>query len=235
MKKYLFCAGLCSGFFFLGTRAQTASGKPAAPPAGVKPAAQTATAKSGVPSTAPKPIPQPTVVNPIVQSNVIKQTSTPVIPQPVTTPGAVTPFLPAKIAGTVTLKTPVGVAGQANGIKTGIILVSVDTTIHSNPRNPLPDGKMAYLSIDFSNVTGTSQMEVASGKLMAWVFDKAGKQVPVTDQVLKSIRADMEGNTIADLIVKVPYRLKTDNNIYTIHFHWESPDKQKNIDILTSK
>lgn len=148
---------------------------------------------------------------------------------------APTPFLPAKTAATAVLKTPAGLAGQANGIKTGNILVSIDTTIQSNPRNPLPNGKMAYLSIDMMNVTGISQLEFASGKQFAWLFDKAGKPVPPTAALLKSIRADMEKNSIDELILKIPYRLKTDKNIYTIHYRWESPDKSKNIDFLTSK
>ncbi|MEJ7611204.1 MAG: hypothetical protein WKF88_08515 [Ferruginibacter sp.] len=143
--------------------------------------------------------------------------------------------LPAKLKTTLTLKAPVGVAGQANGMKSGLILVTVDTTIRSNPKNPLPNGNMAYLSIDFTGLTGATQMEIASGKELFWVFDKAGKEVQISNKVLHRIKATMEASSIVDMTVKIPYRLKTDNNIYTIHFRWESPDKSKNIDILTSK
>lgn len=241
MKKYLFCLGLCTPFFSLSSNAQAVAVKP--PVTTVKPVAQT---------TAVKPVAQPTTVKPVSATTTTVKAVTPTatvkpvaqsvasaakpLVQPAPVPGSSTPFLPAKIAGTIVLKTPVGVAGQANGIKAGnIILVSVDTTIHSNPRNPLPDGKMAYLSIEIPNISGTTQMEILAGKQMAWVFDKAGKQVPITDQVLKSIRAAMEDNLVDCMIVKIPYRLKTDKNIYTIHYRWESPDKRKNVDILTSK
>ena len=37
--------------------------------------------------------------------------------------------LPPKIAGTVLLKTPVGTIAQANGLKSGLISVAVDTNI----------------------------------------------------------------------------------------------------------
>ena len=53
--------------------------------------------------------------------------------------------LPPKIAGTVLLKTPVGTIAQANGIKTGLITVAVDTNIRVNP-------KYAYLAIDLAQV-----------------------------------------------------------------------------------
>ncbi len=144
-------------------------------------------------------------------------------------------ILPVKLKTTITLKAPVGVAGQANGMRSGIIIVNVDTTIRSNPKNPMPDGRMAYLSIDFTGLTGATQMEIASGKESFWVFDKAGKEVVLSNKVLHRIKATMEASSIVDMTVKVPYRLKTDKNIYTIHYRWESPDKSKNIDILTSK
>ena len=253
MKKYLVCLGLCTPFFSLSSKAQTAAVKPpvttvksVAPTAAVKPPAQTTTKPVSTTTTTVKPVTQPATVKPVAQpvaaavKPVAQPTATkpvvqPAAVQPATTSGTTTPFLPAKIAGTIVLKTPVGVAGQANGLKAGNILVSVDTTIHSNPRNPLPDGKMAYLSIDIINMTGTSQMEVLSGKQMFWVFDKAGKQVLMSSQLLKSIKAAMEDNIIDCMTVKIPYRLKTDKNIYTIHYRWESPDKRKNVDILTSK
>ena len=145
-----------------------------------------------------------------------------------------TPFLPAKTAATVVLKTPAGLAGQANGIKAGSILVSVDTTIQSNPRSPLPNGKMAYLSIDISGITGTSQEDILSGNNFFWVFDKTGKPVQVTAAILKKVNA-ADNSNIVNMTIKIPYRLKTDKNIYTIHYRWESKDKLRNMDMLTSK
>ena len=137
-------------------------------------------------------------------------------------------ILPAKLKGTITLKAPAGVAGQANGIKSGAIVAGVDTSIRVNP-------KMAYISIDFTALTGATQMEILSGKESYWIFDKAGKQVALTEKVLHSVKAAMENTTVCDMKVRVPYRLKTDKNLYTVHYKWESPDKSKNIDILTTK
>jgi hypothetical protein len=137
-------------------------------------------------------------------------------------------FLPAKIPGTTTLKTPTGVAGQANGVKSGPIAVAIDTAIRVNP-------KLAYLCLDFSALTGATQMEILSGKESYWVYDKAGKQVAMNDKVLHSVKAAMENSSVCDMKVRVPFRQKGDKNIYTIHYKWESPDKSKNIDIVTSK
>ena len=45
----------------------------------------------------------------------------------------------------------------------------------------------------------------------------------------------MESNGIVDLKFRIPYRLKTDKNNYTIHYRWESKDKSRNMDFLTTK
>jgi hypothetical protein len=37
------------------------------------------------------------------------------------------------------------------------------------------------------------------------------------------------------MLIKIPFRLKTDKNIYTIHYRWENKDKRKNLDLLTTK
>lgn len=145
------------------------------------------------------------------------------------------PVLPAKVAGTNTLKLPVGVIGQTQVIRSGNILVTVDTTIRSNPKNPKPNGLMAYLSIDFSGLTGSNQMEIQAGKQMFAVFDKAGKPVKINNEVLYRIKAAMENSSTCDLTIKVPYRLKTDKNLYTIHYRWEGPNRDKSIDIVTTK
>ena len=136
--------------------------------------------------------------------------------------------LPPKIAGTVVLKTPVGTIAQANGLKSGLITVAVDTNIRVNP-------KYAFLAIDLSQVTGSNQMDFLNGNNIFWVFDKAGKEVKIPLEVLKSVKAAMESNGIVDLKFRIPYRLKTDKNNYTIHYRWESKDKSRNMDFLTTK
>ena len=136
--------------------------------------------------------------------------------------------LPPKIAGTVVLKTPVGTIAQANGLKSGLITVAVDTNIRVNP-------KYAFLAIDLSQVTGSNQMDFLNGNNIFWVFDKAGKEVKIPFEVLKSVKAAMESTGIVDLKFRIPYRLKTDKNNYTIHYRWESKDKSRNMDFLTTK
>ena len=136
--------------------------------------------------------------------------------------------LPPKIAGTVLLKTPIGTIAQANGIKTGLITVAVDTNIRVNP-------KYAYLAIDLAQVTGSNQMDFLNGNNIFWVFDKAGKEVKIPLEVLKSVKAAMESTGIVDLKFRIPYRLKTDKNNYTIHYRWESKDKSRNMDFLMTK
>ena len=136
--------------------------------------------------------------------------------------------LPPKIGGTVVLKTPVGTIAQANGLKSGLITVAVDTNVRVNP-------KYAYLAIDLAQVTGSNQMDFLNGNNIFWVFDKAGKEVKIPLEVLKSVKAAMESTGIVDLKFRIPYRLKTDKNNYTIHYRWESKDKSRNIDFLTTK
>ena len=136
--------------------------------------------------------------------------------------------LPPKIAGTVVLKTAVGTIAQANGLKAALITVAVDTTIKVNP-------KYAYLAIDIAQVTGSNQMDFLNGNNIFWVFDKAGKEVKIPLVVLKSVKAAMESTGIVDLKFRIPYRLKTDKNSYTIHYRWESKDKSRNMDFLTTK
>ena len=136
--------------------------------------------------------------------------------------------LPIKLANTITLKTPVGTIAQANGLKSGLITVAVDTNISVNPM-------YAYLAIDMSQVTGSNQMDLLNGNNIFWVFDKAGKEVKIPLKVLKNVKAAMESTGIIDLKVRIPYRLKTDKNSYTIHYRWESKDKSRNMDFLTTK
>jgi hypothetical protein len=135
--------------------------------------------------------------------------------------------LPAKLATTTILKTPSGTTAQSNGLKSGTIVVTIDTTIRVNP-------KYAYLSVEFTNLTGTVQAEIVEGNNIFWVFDKAGKEIIIKEKFLKKISAAMGENT-SNMLIKIPFRLKTDKNIYTIHYRWENKDKRKNLDLLTMK
>ncbi len=67
------------------------------------------------------------------------------------------------------------------------------------------------------------------------MFDKVGKEVKIPIDVLKSVKAAMESTGIVDLKFRIPYRLKTDKKSYTIHYRWESKDKSRNMDFLTTK
>ena len=134
--------------------------------------------------------------------------------------------LPAKLATTVTLKATTGTTAQANGIKCNELKITIDTAIKVNP-------KYKYLSVDFDAITGTSQAELVEGTNTVWIFDKSGKEVMVKEKFLKKISAAM-GTNVAAMLIKIPYKLKTDKNNYTIHYRWESKDKRKNLDLLTT-
>jgi hypothetical protein len=135
--------------------------------------------------------------------------------------------LPAKLATTTVLKTPSGTTAQSNGLKCGNIIVTIDTSIRVNP-------KYTYLSVEFTNLTGTVQAEIVEGNNIFWVFDKAGKEIIIKEKFLKKISAAMGENT-SNMLIKIPFRLKTDKNVYTIHYRWENKDKRKNLDLLTMK
>jgi hypothetical protein len=137
------------------------------------------------------------------------------------------PVLPAKLKTTNTLVTAAGTTAQANGLKSGAIVVTLDTSIRVNP-------KYAYLSVDFTNITGVIQTEILAGNNVFWVFDKSGKEVIVKEKFLKKVSAAM-GESSSNMLIKIPFRLKTDKNIYTIKYRWESKDKSKNLDLLTTK
>ncbi len=136
-------------------------------------------------------------------------------------------ILPVKLKTTNVLQSPSGTTTQSNGLKCGAILVTIDTTIRVNP-------KYAYLSVEFTNLTGTVQAELVEGNNTFWVFDKAGKEIIIKEKFLKKISAAMGENT-SNMLIKIPFRLKTDKNIYTVHYRWENKDKRKNLDLLTTK
>jgi hypothetical protein len=135
--------------------------------------------------------------------------------------------LPVKLTTTTVFKTPSGTTAQSNGLKCGNIIVTLDTSIRVNP-------KYAYLSVEFTNLTGTVQAEIVEGINTFWVFDKAGKEIIIKEKFLKKISAAM-GESSSNMLIKIPFRLKTDKNIYTIHYRWENKDKRKNLDLLTTK
>ena len=133
--------------------------------------------------------------------------------------------LPAKLPTTVTLKATAGTTAQANGIKCNELKITTDTAIKVNP-------KYKYLSVDFDAILGTSQIELVEGTNTVWIFDKSGKEVIVKEKFLKKINAAM-GTNVAAMLIKIPYKLKTDKNNYTIHYRWESKDKKKNLDLIS--
>jgi hypothetical protein len=163
--------------------------------------------------TKPKVVSKPTVTAPVAVAPVVAKVINNAI-------------LPAKMPTTVTLVTPAGTTAQANGIKCGTIVVTLDTTIRVNP-------KYAYLSVEFTNITGTLQAELLEGNNTFWIFDKTGKEIIVKEKFLKKISAAMGENT-STMLVKIPFKLKSDKSLYTIHYKWENKDKRKNLDLLTT-
>jgi len=124
-----------------------------------------------------------------------------------------------------TIKANTGVNGIINGLQAKDMQVNVDTTIKVAP-------KMAYTSMDISNIEGSSLSEIFSGKETFWVYDSDLNEVKITDILLKKVKGAMENNTV-NCTLKIPYRLKTNNNkLYTVRYRWESPDKRQVIDVV---
>lgn len=111
------------------------------------------------------------------------------------------------------------------GLQAKNMKVMVDTSIKVSP-------KMAYTSVDISNIKGTSISGIFSGKENFWVYDNNLNEIKITDILLKQVKGAMENNDV-DYMLKIPYRLKTVNaRIYTVRFRWESPDKTQVIDVV---
>jgi hypothetical protein len=126
---------------------------------------------------------------------------------------------------TKNIKSNLGVNGIINGLQAKDMLVNVDTTIKVSP-------KMAYTSMDISNIEGSSLSEIFSGKETFWVYDSDLNEVKITDILLKKVKGAMENNTV-NCTLKIPYRLKTNNNkLYTVRYRWESLDKRQVIDVV---
>jgi len=118
--------------------------------------------------------------------------------------------------------------GMSNALKMTKADIMVDTSIRVAPTN-------AYLSIDMPGITGTDMAEVLGGKYSFWVFDQSMNEIKIADKLLKKVGGSME-DQLVNLTVKIPFRSKTDlKKGYTIRYRWESTDKKKIIDIVTSK
>ena len=118
--------------------------------------------------------------------------------------------------------------GLSNELTINKAFILVDTSLRVAPKN-------AYLSIDIPEITGTSMPEVLQGKNNFWVYDKYMNEIKITDKLLKKIGGSMEDNLVK-FTVKIPFRLKTDTKqMYTIRYRWESADRKKVIDIVTTK
>lgn len=125
----------------------------------------------------------------------------------------------------VAIKTSDGSKANCQGIKVAKAEIMVDTTIRVKPVN-------AYMSMELTHITGTTLAEVLSGNNLFWVYDDKMKEVKIADKLLKKVNSSME-NSIVNLTVKIPFRLKTDSKKYTVKYRWESPDKRKWIEVTT--
>ena len=126
---------------------------------------------------------------------------------------------------TKNIKSNEGVNGIINGLQAKDMQVNVDTTIKVSP-------KMAYTSMNISNIEGSSMAEMFQGKETFWVYDSDLNEVKITDILLKKVKGALEDNTV-DYTLKIPYRLKTNNtNLYTVRYRWESADKSQVIDVV---
>jgi hypothetical protein len=126
---------------------------------------------------------------------------------------------------TKNIKANTGVHGIINGLQAKDMQVNIDTTIKVSP-------KMAYTSMDISNIEGSSLSEIFQGKETFWVYDSDLNEVKITDILLKKVKGAMENNTV-NCTLKIPYRLKTNNNkLYTVRYRWESLDKRQVIDVV---
>ena len=123
------------------------------------------------------------------------------------------------------IKSNTGVNGIINGLIAKDMLVMVDTTIKVAP-------KMAYTSMDISNIEGSSLSEIFSGKETFWVYDSDLNEVKITDILLKKVKGAMENNSV-NCLLKIPYRLKTNPaKLYTVRYRWEGANKSQVIDVV---
>ena len=123
------------------------------------------------------------------------------------------------------IKANEGVNGFINGLQAKNMSVQVDTSIKVSP-------KMAYTSMDISNIEGSSLSEMFQGKETFWVYDSDLNEVKITDQLLKKVKGALENNTV-NYTLKIPYRLKSNYaKLYTVRYRWEGQDKRQIIDVV---
>lgn len=136
------------------------------------------------------------------------------------------PGEPLQVSKTINaIKSAGGVNGKINGLTSNGMLVNIDTTIKVSP-------KMAYTSMNISNIVGSSISGIFSGKENFWVYDSDLNEVKITDILLKQVKGALEDDII-DYTLKIPYRLKTNKlKSYFVRFRWESTDKKQLIDVV---
>lgn len=123
------------------------------------------------------------------------------------------------------IRSNAGANGIINGLEAKDMLVNIDTTIKVAP-------KMAYTSVDISNIEGSSLSEIFSGKETFWVYDSDMNEVKITDILLKKVKGAMENNSV-NCTLKIPYRLKTNAaKLYTVRYRWEGANKSQVIDVV---
>ncbi len=136
------------------------------------------------------------------------------------------PGEPLQVSKTAkSIKANTGVNGFINGLNARDMQVNVDTSIKVSP-------KMAYTSMDISNIEGSSLSEIFSGKESFWVYDSELNEVKITDILLKKVKGALENNSV-NCTLKIPYRLKTNGaKLYTVRYRWEGADKSQIIDVV---
>lgn len=123
------------------------------------------------------------------------------------------------------IKSNDGANGVISGMQAKSMLIKTDTSIKVAP-------KMAYTSMDISNIEGSSLTEIFQGKEYFWVYDSKMNEVKITDILLKQVKGALEGNTV-NYTLKIPYKLKSNvKDQYTVRYRWESPDKSQLIDVV---
>ena len=126
-----------------------------------------------------------------------------------------------------TIRNNSGANGVINGLEAKDMMVKVDTSIKVAP-------KMAYTSMDISDIEGSSISEMFEGKESFWVYDSDMNEVKITDILLKKVKGALESNTVS-YTLKIPYRLKSNTSkLYTVRYRWENPGKSQLIDVVVT-
>ncbi len=138
------------------------------------------------------------------------------------------PGEPLQLSGNVSeIKTALPSIGKSCGLTIKNMDFTLDTTIRVAP-------KMAYASLDITNIYGSTISEFLSGKESFWVYDANLNEVKITDRQLKQVGGALENNKV-NYLSKIPFRLKTaSSQVFYIRFRWENQDKSKVIDIVVT-